>query len=122
MTMLNGEPVNTGVPPKSPAAPPAPSRATPIQVGAGADPSNRSIAQIVMIIGVVMAVAVPPVGILMGAIARSMIKPEKSPLTTWAIVLGIIFTVLWLLAVVAFIILMVWTAALTQSVVDSVTP
>lgn len=124
MTMLNGEPVDTGVPAKGTAAArsaqPAPAAAQPIRVGAGTDPTNRSMGQIFAIVAVVMGVAVPPLGIIMGGIARSMLKPEKSPLTTWAIVLGIIFSVLWLIGIIAFIALMVWTAWVTNEAVTLV--
>lgn len=120
MTMLNGEPVDTGVPAKAAASTSAAPASPPIRVGAGTDPTNRSMGQIFAIVAVVMGVAVPPLGIIMGGIARSMLKPEKSPLTTWAIVLGIVFSVLWLLGTIAFIALMWWTTATTISVVDSV--
>jgi hypothetical protein len=123
MTMLNGEPVDTGVPAKAaPAVAPnaAPGPSQPIRVGAGTDPTNRSMAQIIGIVAVVMGVAVPPLGIIMGLVVRSMIKPEKSPLTTWAIVLGIIFSVLWLLGTIAFIALMIWTASITNEAVQYV--
>lgn len=121
MTMLNGEPIDTGVPAKAaPAANPVPPAEQPIRVGAGTDPTNRSMAQIFAIVAVVMGVAVPPLGIIMGGIARSMLKPEKSPLTTWAIVLGIVFSVLWLIGIIAFIGVMIWTAWITNEAVNLV--
>jgi hypothetical protein len=126
MTMLNGEPVDTGVPAKAapavsaPAGAAAPAPSQPIRVGGGTDPTNRSMAQIFGILAVVMGVAVPPLGIILGLVTRSMLKPEKSPLTTWAIVLGIVFSALWLIGTIAFIALMIWTATITNQVVNSV--
>lgn len=129
MTMLNGEPVDTGIPSTAkpgttakPAAATATAGGTPIRVGQGTDPTNRSMAQIVAIVALVMAIAVPPLGIVMGGVARSMLKPERSPLTTWAIVLGVVFTILWIIGIVAFIALMWWTTATTIEIVDTVTP
>jgi hypothetical protein len=120
MTMLNGEPVDTGVPSKAPAAvstapktagaqpgsPPVGFRGAPTISAQGVDPSNLGMAQILAVVGLIMAFAVPPMGIIMGGIAGAMLKPRKSGLARWAIILGIVFTIAWILATVAFFVLL----------------
>jgi hypothetical protein len=96
MTMLNGEPVNTGVRSTGPA------KTTP-----GGDPVRpiaNPMAQIMGIIGLILAVAFPPAGLIVSIIAKRMSKAagDRSPFATWGIVLGIVFTVLVVLFTIVF--------------------
>lgn len=88
MTMLNGEPVNTGVP-STRSAPTTPG-------GEPVRPIANPMAQIMGIIGLIFAFAFPPAGLIVSIIAKRMSKNagDRSPFATWGIVLGIIFTVL----------------------------
>ena len=100
MTMLNGEPVDSGVP--STAATVRPS-GTP-----GGDPVRpiaNPMAQIVGIVGLIFAFAFPPAGLVVSIIAKRMSKAagDRSPFATWGIVLGIVFTVLAILFIILFI-------------------
>lgn len=125
MTMLNGEPVDTGVPHTSPNAatntvgakpgsPPTQFRGAPTIAAQGVDPSNRSIAKIMAIVGLILAFTVPPMGIIMGGIAGAMLKPEKSALAKWAVIVGIVFTILGILITIGFFVFTWWitTAAI----------
>jgi hypothetical protein len=100
MTMLNGEPVNTGVPSTGATARPS---GTP-----GGDPVRpiaNPMAQIIGMVGLVFAFAFPPAGLVVSIVAKRMSKAagDRSPFATWGIVLGIVFTVLVVLATIVFI-------------------
>jgi hypothetical protein len=100
MTMLNGEPVNTGVP--STGATVRPSGAP------GGDPVRpiaNPMAQIIGMVGLIFAFAFPPAGLVISIVAKRMSKAagDRSPFATWGIVLGIVFTVLVVLATIVFI-------------------
>jgi len=100
MTMLNGEPVDTGVPSTAPPAAPQPAGVR--------DP----VAKLVGVLGLVFAFVFPPAGIVLGAIGRRMARRagDRSGFATAALVLGIVFTLLSLLAIAAVIWFTVWTA------------
>jgi len=124
MTMLNGEPVDSSVPSTGapnavgaqPGSPPVGFRGSPTVPAQGVDPSNRSIGRILAIIGLVLAFTAPPFGILLGGIAGAMLKPEKSPIARWAVIVGIVFTVLTVLATIAFLVFIWWTTSLAVCV------
>lgn len=80
----------------------------PLSVGPGADRTNATMGTILGIVGLILAFTVPPMGILLGGLARAMAKPEKSPVATAAIIIGIIMTVLTVLAIVAFWLFLWW--------------
>lgn len=91
MTLLNGEPVDSGV--RSTTAsqhPSGPSGSEPVR------PIANPMAQIMGILGLIFAFAFPPVGLILSVIAKRMSKAagDRSPFATWGIVLGIVFTVL----------------------------
>jgi hypothetical protein len=100
MTMLNGEPVDSGVP--STRASVRPSDAP------GGDPVRpiaNPMAQIMGILGLIFAFAFPPAGLIVSIIAKRMSKAagDRSPFATWGIALGIVFTVLLVLFTILFI-------------------
>jgi hypothetical protein len=120
MTMLNGEPVDSGVPstgssPKTvgaqPGSPPVDFRGTPTVTAQGVDPSNRSIAKILAIVGLILAFTAPPFGILLGGIAGAMLKPERSAIASWAVIVGIICTILTVLVTIGFFVFLWWTTS-----------
>ena len=94
MTMLNGEPVDSGVPSTGASVHPS--------GGPGSDPVRpiaNPMAQIVGIVGLIFALAFPPAGLVISIVAKRMSKSagDRSPFATWGIVLGIVFTVLGVL-------------------------
>src|SRR3954464_8420212 len=88
MTMLNGEPVDSGVPSTRPST-------TPVGA-AGVRPIANPVAQIMGIMGLIFAFAFPPAGLVLSIIAKRMSKTagDRSPFATWGIVLSIIFTII----------------------------
>ena len=100
MTLLNGEPVDSGVP--STAASTRPSSAA---NGGAVRPIANPMAQIMGIVGLIFAFAFPPAGLVVSVIAKRMSKAagDRSPFATWGIVLGIVFTVLSVLVAIAII-------------------
>jgi hypothetical protein len=91
MTLLNGEPVDSGVPPTG-----ASVRASTPTNGDTVRPIANPVAQIMGIVGLILAFAFPPAGLVISIIAKRMSKSagDRSPFATWGIVLGIVFTVL----------------------------
>ena len=124
MTMLNGEPVDTGVPGTAktvgaqPGSPPVSFRGTPTVTAQGVDPANRSVARILAIVGLVLAFTAPPFGILLGGIAGAMLKPERSAIARWAVILGIVFTVLSVLVTIGFFVFIWWTTTAAVCIGD----
>ena len=106
MTMLNGEPIDTGVPTTAPSVQPIPGPAR----GDGVNPIKNPVASIVGIFGLIFAFAFPPAGLVMSIIAKSMSKRagDRNPFATWGIWLGAVFTVLGLLALAAWIAFTIW--------------
>ena len=104
MTMLNGEPVNTGVP--STGASSATVRPSGAPGGDPVRPIANPMAQIFGIVGLIFAFAFPPAGLVMSIVAKRMSKAagDRSPFATWGIVLGIVFTVLSVLLTIAIIV------------------
>jgi hypothetical protein len=102
MTMLNGEPVNTGVP--STGGTGATVRPSGAPGGDPVRPIANPMAQIIGIVGLIFAFAFPPAGLVMSIIAKRMSKAagDRSPFATWGIVLGIVFTVLSALLIILF--------------------
>ncbi len=101
MTMLNGEPVDSGVKSTQPTV--GPSGADPVR------PIANPTAQIMGIVGLILAFAFSPAGLVVSIIAKRMSKNagDRSPFATWGIVLSIIFTVLWLIFTVLIILVSV---------------
>ena len=102
--MLNGEPVDTGVASTAP-APGSPS-STP-----SSEPKYRNPMGLLLgVLGLVLAITFPPMGLVLGAIAKGISKRagDHNPFATAAVVIGIILTIV---AVVAFGILMWFTIA-----------
>ena len=100
MTMLNGEPIDSGVPSTGATVRPS---GTP-----GGDPVRpiaNPMAQIIGIIGLIFAIAFPPAGLVISIIAKRMSKAagDRSPFATWGIVLGIVLTVLAVVFTILFI-------------------
>jgi hypothetical protein len=91
MTLLNGEPVDSGVPPTG-----ASVRASTAPNGDAVRPIANPMAQIIGIVGLIFAFAFPPAGLVISIIAKRMSRSagDRSPFATWGIVLGIVFTVL----------------------------
>ena len=94
MTMLNGEPVDSGVPSTGTAG--ASVRASTGSSGDPVRPIANPMAQIMGIVGLILAFAFPPAGLVISIIAKRMSKAagDRSPFATWGIVLGIVLTVL----------------------------
>lgn len=95
MTMLNGEPVDSGVPHKTPAT----------GAADGVRPIANPVAQIMGIMGLIFAFAFPPAGLILSIVAKRMSKSagDRSPFATWGIVLGIVFTVLSVIVTIVII-------------------
>jgi hypothetical protein len=100
MTMLNGEPVDSGVPSTG-----ASVRPSGVPGGDPVRPIVNPVAQIMGIVGLIFAFAFPPAGLIVSIIAKRMSKAagDRSPFATWGIVLGIIFTVLLVLLTILFV-------------------
>lgn len=99
MTMLNGEPVDTGVPSTAPKVTTNPGPAS------GGRPIKNPIAAILGIAGLVFAITFAPMGLILGIIAKVMAKRagDRSPFATAAIIVGAVLTVLGIIAFFAFL-------------------
>ena len=102
MTMLNGEPVDSGVPSTGASVRPASGPA-----GDPVRPIANPMAQIIGIVGLIFAFAFAPAGLVISIIAKRMSKAagDRSPFATWGIVLGIVFTVLGVLLTIAIVVI-----------------
>ena len=94
MTLLNGEPVDSGVPSTG-----SPTRPSGRPGGDPVRPIANPMAQIIGIVGLIFAFAFAPAGLVISIIAKRMSKAagDRSPFATWGIALGIVFTVLGIL-------------------------
>ena len=101
MTMLNGQPVDSGIPSTAPPASPEPRSVR--------DP----VGMLVGVIGLVFAFVFPPAGIVLGAIGRRMARRagDRSPFATAALTIGIVLTALSILVIGAMIWLAVWSTS-----------
>lgn len=97
MTMLNGEPIDTPNISTAPGGAGQPPTATPQSQGVGL---------VMGIMALIFAFAIPPGGIIIGAIALSEARHGgyRNPLALWGFILGIVFSVLIVLMVVAGIV------------------
>jgi len=107
MTMLNGEPVDTGVT----------STASTTPVSAPGTPLKNPVAAILGIAGLVFAITFPPMGLILGIVSRVLARRvgDRHPFATAAIWVGAILTIAGIVAIGASI----WfTVAMTTAGFD----
>ena len=104
MTMLNGEPVDTGIASTATAAD------SPSSTPASEPKYRNPMGLLLGVLGLVFAITFPPMGIILGAIAKVTSKRagDRNPFATAAVIVGSVLTIV---AVIGFGILIWFTVA-----------